>query len=117
MFGYIVVRRAVLPEDEGRQHIVRSFNSLVKAQQWIADQVGQYHPPGDYYVAVEVKPPPQLWLLNWDDLVKAVVRAPDAATAVRLLVQEYNLPADGWEFEVLSDDGEVGIVIESDRRP
>lgn len=47
---YIVMRRAVLMEDEGRHHFIASFGDKKQAKLWIDTQKG-YFGPGDYYIA------------------------------------------------------------------
>lgn len=46
----IVMRKAVLQEDEGREHFVESFPDRQSAQDWIDAQKGQYFRPSDYYI-------------------------------------------------------------------
>lgn len=47
---YLVIRKPVLLEDEGRQFMIGQHDSRADAQQWIDQQVGKYHPPGDYII-------------------------------------------------------------------
>ena len=46
----IVIRRACLPEDEGREEIVEIYNSVLEARNWIDAQENEYFKPQDYYV-------------------------------------------------------------------
>jgi hypothetical protein len=47
-----VMRRPVLPEDEGRHFHIRSFESIFDAQKWIDAQKDAYFKPDDYYIQV-----------------------------------------------------------------
>jgi hypothetical protein len=49
----VIIRRAVLMEDEGREHLVRIVDSHEEAVEWIAKQKGEYFGPGDYRIMVE----------------------------------------------------------------
>jgi hypothetical protein len=51
---YLVMRRPVLPEDEGRHDTVCYFETRWLAQKWIDDQKDEYFKPQDYYI-VEAK--------------------------------------------------------------
>jgi hypothetical protein len=47
---WLVIRRAVLMEDEGREHVEGRYDSHQAAQAWVNAQKG-YFRPGDFYVA------------------------------------------------------------------
>ena len=47
--AYLVIRKPVLPEDEGHYTVVRSFNTEEEAKEWICAQQKEYFGPGDYY--------------------------------------------------------------------
>lgn len=47
---FLVVRKAVLMEDEGRQSIERSFVTKAEAVDWVAAQVNKYFGPHDYFI-------------------------------------------------------------------
>jgi len=47
---FLVIRRAVLQEDEGREHLIAAFWSRSHAETWIANQEDQYFRPSDYYI-------------------------------------------------------------------
>lgn len=51
---YTVFRKAVLPEDEGRMHFIRSFDTETAAEAFVAKQEGEYFRPGDYTIGVSV---------------------------------------------------------------
>jgi hypothetical protein len=44
------MRRAVLMEDEGREMVATSFEDRKSAEDWIAQQAGEYFKPEDYYI-------------------------------------------------------------------
>lgn len=46
----IVMRRAVLQEDEGREAYIGQYNSQAEAEAWIAAQEGCYFRPSEYYI-------------------------------------------------------------------
>lgn len=46
----IVMRKACLQEDEGRESYVASFDDRAKAQAWVDQQKGEYFGPGDYKI-------------------------------------------------------------------
>lgn len=46
----VIMRRAVLQEDEGRQEFIRTCSSRKEAKDWIRKQKHQYFSPSDYYV-------------------------------------------------------------------
>lgn len=48
---YVVMRRAVLMEDEGREQMIHGYDTQKEAEDWIAEQKGEYFGPQDYYVA------------------------------------------------------------------
>lgn len=48
---YIVMRKPVLMEDEGRHFHIKMYNTRAEAAAWINEQKGEYHPPSDYYIA------------------------------------------------------------------
>jgi len=48
---YIVMRYAVLPEDEGREHMIKGYETLTEAKAWIVSQKAEYFKPTDYYIA------------------------------------------------------------------
>jgi len=47
---YLVVRAPVLPEDEGRYHIMERFNQRDEATAWIEAQAGEYFGPRTYHI-------------------------------------------------------------------
>jgi hypothetical protein len=49
----VIIRKAVLMEDEGREHLVKIMNSRQEAIEWVAKQAGQYFGPGDYRILEE----------------------------------------------------------------
>lgn len=48
---YIVTRKPVLMEDEGRYFQIKAYRNRKEAEKWIAEQKGEYHPPSDYFIA------------------------------------------------------------------
>ena len=48
---FIVMRKPVLMEDEGRHFFIKEFENREDAEQWIADQEEEFFHSGDYYVA------------------------------------------------------------------
>lgn len=46
---FVVMRRAVLQEDEGRDHYIQGFETEQEALAFVANQVG-YFKPGDFYI-------------------------------------------------------------------
>lgn len=52
MRAAVVIRKAVLMEDEGREQLVQRFDTEDEARAWVAAQEGEYFGPSDYYVAV-----------------------------------------------------------------
>jgi hypothetical protein len=46
----VIIRKAVLMEDEGREHIISIEDSREAAQKWIAAQKGEYFSPSDYRI-------------------------------------------------------------------
>ncbi len=53
----IVMRHAVLPEDEGKCHFIGTYPSTKLAKEWIKKQKGEYHGSGDYFIAVDEDAP------------------------------------------------------------
>lgn len=51
---YIVLRRASLMEDEGRDEYINKFETYDLAMGWIQGQRGKYFSPDNYYVAVKL---------------------------------------------------------------
>jgi hypothetical protein len=49
--AYIVIRKAVLMEDEGHPQYVAVYTDPDKARQWINAQAAEYFGPGDYWMA------------------------------------------------------------------
>ncbi|QIG66769.1 hypothetical protein EVB27_099 [Rhizobium phage RHph_TM16] len=49
-----VWRKAVLMEDHGREEFMAAYIFKMDAENWIKQQKGKYHGPGDYYIK-EVK--------------------------------------------------------------
>jgi len=47
---YVVIRKAVLMEDEGSDKIIQTFADKAEAEEWIKSQEGQYFRPSDYYI-------------------------------------------------------------------
>jgi len=52
---YIVVRYACLPEDEGRNFLIKGYKTKEEAKAWIQDQKGKYFRPSDYGILEEVR--------------------------------------------------------------
>lgn len=53
--AYIVIRKAVLMEDEGRPHHLAVYLKRPAAEKWIAEQSG-FFSPSDFWIAeVELK--------------------------------------------------------------
>ena len=50
MKQYIIIRKAVLMEDEGREHVEKVFVTEAEANAWIAIQKDEYFKPHDYYI-------------------------------------------------------------------
>jgi len=50
---FVVMRRPVFMEDEGRHTFVQTFRSKQKAKEWIAAQEKAYFKPDDYYICEE----------------------------------------------------------------
>ena len=48
------MRRACLPEDEGRNFFEREEKTLKEARAWIKAQEKEYFGPSDYYIVKEV---------------------------------------------------------------
>lgn len=48
---YLVMRKASLMEDEGREQHMFHTASKQDAETWIADQKGEFFGPKDYYIA------------------------------------------------------------------
>lgn len=49
--SFIIVRKAVLMEDEGREEFVKVYETREAAEKWIKDQKEEYFKPLDYYIA------------------------------------------------------------------
>lgn len=47
----VVMRKPTLQEDEGRHQYIRTFDTDEEAREWVAQQVGEYFGPTDYYLA------------------------------------------------------------------
>lgn len=52
---FVIMRKAVLMEDEGRQEFIKTAHTRKEAQDWIDAQKNEYFKPGDYYIAEEGK--------------------------------------------------------------
>ena len=50
----VIMRRACLPEDEGRNFFEREEKTLKEARAWIKAQEKEYFGPSDYYIVKEV---------------------------------------------------------------
>ena len=48
--NFLVIRKAVLQEDEGRVTPIKVFFLKANATAWIEKQEGEFFKPGDYYV-------------------------------------------------------------------
>lgn len=55
MKHFVIIRRAVLMEDEGRENIVKVCRTRAEAETWIAKQAGEYFGSSDYYIAVPLE--------------------------------------------------------------
>ena len=51
---WLVVRKAVIMEDEGRLELIKPFESRAEAEAWIAAQSNEYFKPWDYVIFAEV---------------------------------------------------------------
>lgn len=49
----VIIRKAVLMEDEGREHLIKICASLEEAKEWVAKQAGEYFSPTDYRIMRE----------------------------------------------------------------
>lgn len=47
----IIMRHAVLMEDEGRHHFIKKMQTREEAEDWIKAQKDEYFKPQDYYIA------------------------------------------------------------------
>lgn len=49
----VIIRKAVLMEDEGHEHLIKICETHKEALEWVAQQQGEYFGPRDYRILVE----------------------------------------------------------------